>query len=781
MTPVDLEGPRCGHGTRQHTLMILPLVKVNLGSNMNDAIIRTLADTPTDRAGGKAAGLRRLIEAQLPVPPTYCLCTDVYRHALNEQRFPPRDIATVDARKASATLIKHLRSWQPTGQTRKHLGQVVALLGQPLIARSSATCEDRPGRSYAGIFESIAQVCTTQQLIAATIRCWESLWHTVAWAVLSQYDSWPGEHAMAVVVQPQLCAHVAGLARSRAFHCPTQMQIEAVVGQAGKLNAGEVDPESIALPRAGRIDRNLGSLSSATLSKLRDLVLTSEKAFDGPVEVEWLVDNAGKLWVLQARLTRTTIQWQQSNAVLESVWPGTWRWDREHNPQALSPAHESLIGLVDAASDISRLRVHRGYLYEKQQTAPLSAPPDPRDARLQNSAARLAQLDNILARSQKLLHTWGDEGIDPASYIQQAVTVFVDFCHVYSASASLGKPSALDQLVALLAQKLPVEQALETAICSSLGGVHTLLKSMRQLRQLAAHDKRCGQWLKGEYPESPPAIKAFIEQFGALSPVWDVASATFGESPQQLRTWLQHVTQTPVTPPGSIKRSTSCSAYEKQLIRHAQAERIAREEDDLRFAHAMLCMRRTLLHAGHLLYARGQLRDANDVFGLDVGRVRHGCASDENLTSVAQMGLQRWQQNRRYTPPPLLVDGRPQWPGSQHPTACLRGHGVGGTATGSVLLADHPENLVGQDLSGCVLVCPTLIPSLAIVMPQLAALVTDHGSVLAHGALLAREFGIPAVVGTQRASRSLTHGQAVWVDGERGLVCIVPTGRNVVQ
>jgi pyruvate,water dikinase len=72
-----------------------------------------------------------------------------------------------------------------------------------------------------------------------------------------------------------------------------------------------------------------------------------------------------------------------------------------------------------------------------------------------------------------------------------------------------------------------------------------------------------------------------------------------------------------------------------------------------------------------------------------------------------------------------------------------------------------------------VLVCPITSPAWAAVLPLAGALVTDHGGVLSHPAVIAREFGIPAVVATGHATRLIPDGATVEVDGDAGVVRIV--------
>jgi pyruvate,water dikinase len=74
--------------------------------------------------------------------------------------------------------------------------------------------------------------------------------------------------------------------------------------------------------------------------------------------------------------------------------------------------------------------------------------------------------------------------------------------------------------------------------------------------------------------------------------------------------------------------------------------------------------------------------------------------------------------------------------------------------------------------TGEVLVCPTTHSSWTVVFGHIGALVTDGGGMLAHPAIVAREFDIPAVLATGRATSSLRDGQIVTVDGSAGRVRI---------
>ena len=93
----------------------------------------------------------------------------------------------------------------------------------------------------------------------------------------------------------------------------------------------------------------------------------------------------------------------------------------------------------------------------------------------------------------------------------------------------------------------------------------------------------------------------------------------------------------------------------------------------------------------------------------------------------------------------------------------------GGYAEGPVRVILSPEAL-GQVRSGDVLVVPVIDPGMAPLMGLAAALVVEMGGMLSHGAIIAREYGIPAVANVRQATRLLKEGERVAVDAGKGEV-----------
>jgi pyruvate,water dikinase len=74
---------------------------------------------------------------------------------------------------------------------------------------------------------------------------------------------------------------------------------------------------------------------------------------------------------------------------------------------------------------------------------------------------------------------------------------------------------------------------------------------------------------------------------------------------------------------------------------------------------------------------------------------------------------------------------------------------------------------------GEILVCGSTSPAWAAIFPKIKATVTDVGGVMSHAAIVCREYGLPAVVGTGRATSQIRTGQTIKVDGTAGVVTLV--------
>ena len=92
-----------------------------------------------------------------------------------------------------------------------------------------------------------------------------------------------------------------------------------------------------------------------------------------------------------------------------------------------------------------------------------------------------------------------------------------------------------------------------------------------------------------------------------------------------------------------------------------------------------------------------------------------------------------------------------------------------GMVTGPASLIKSPAEF-DQMRRGSILVCPMTNPAWTPLFAHAIGLVTDMGGILGHGSIVAREYGIPAVVGTGTITRRVKHGQMLSIDGNSGTV-----------
>jgi pyruvate,water dikinase len=95
-----------------------------------------------------------------------------------------------------------------------------------------------------------------------------------------------------------------------------------------------------------------------------------------------------------------------------------------------------------------------------------------------------------------------------------------------------------------------------------------------------------------------------------------------------------------------------------------------------------------------------------------------------------------------------------------------------GQVTGTARVLHGPADF-GQMQPGDVLVASLTTPAWTPLFAMASAVVTDIGGPLSHGSIVAREYGIPAVLGTMVATERIRSGQTVRVDGDRGTVTLL--------
>ncbi|MEV0757725.1 PEP/pyruvate-binding domain-containing protein [Streptosporangium sp. NPDC050280] len=195
---------------------------------------------------------------------------------------------------------------------------------------------------------------------------------------------------------------------------------------------------------------------------------------------------------------------------------------------------------------------------------------------------------------------------------------------------------------------------------------------------------------------------------------------------------------------------------------------------------ALAAMRAELLAVGVELAARELLADADDVFFLTFrearGALDTASPGEAARPAPAELVARRREEaarelRRRHVPRVLLSDGtEPEAVGVPAPVdGALTGTPASaGTVTGVARVVLDP---VGAHLEpGEILVCPSTDPGWTPLFLTAGGLVMEMGGANSHGAVVAREYGIPAVVGVRGATEHIVTGQEITVDGASGVV-----------
>ncbi|HUG95786.1 MAG TPA: PEP-utilizing enzyme, partial [Pleomorphomonadaceae bacterium] len=220
----------------------------------------------------------------------------------------------------------------------------------------------------------------------------------------------------------------------------------------------------------------------------------------------------------------------------------------------------------------------------------------------------------------------------------------------------------------------------------------------------------------------------------------------------------------------------------QRLLADAQHLVPIREEQTGELTIAWPVMRRAVLRIGEALAEREVIREPDDVFFLTRTEALAALEGTSQPATVDVAGRRAIREEQARLVPPLTVgslnrqlkawwDSQPrQFGAKRSETAIVSGAPASpGRASGPVRVIRGPDEF-DQLKPGEILVAPLTAPAWTPLFSRAAAVVTDVGSVAAHASIIAREYGIPAVVGCGDATARLRTGMRVTVDGSAGTV-----------
>ncbi|MBT9583907.1 hypothetical protein IV102_11235 [bacterium] len=697
----------------------------------------------TVQAGGKAYGLARLLEAGFRVPEGFC----VYAHSDQHQI---------------------VAAWKE-------------LQAQRVAVRSSSQQEDAHTQSCAGQFETVLDVSEEGELLRAVQRIRSSL-------------------TGSVIVQPMVNARVAGVVFTRdPTTAETCARVEAAPGRGDAVVSGHVRPAAWRCHRDNSLQLLDGPacLSDAEVLSVLQVSRRIQALLGGELDLEFAFAEDDQPWILQARpitasrdLREQLRQSEMARAAALSH-PGGTVWSRHNLAETLPtplPMTWSIVRrMLSLRGAYGRLYRDLGYdpdpslqeqgvldlicgrpytnlsraagLYFKD--FPFVAPLEAIRAHPQLAASPVPQVDLKWAGPgfwRRLPITiWK---MFKAQYILENARL--TFAHRFTqqiAPAYLARVRtwSLENLSTL--DETALRQRLDTVVGAVVDdfAADSLKASAFAAQALARHGNRPVPAARPQAEADQAALlqaaargqldlAQLLEAIGHRGPAeMELAEPRWNEIPERLQAEVAQVKlrpDPPKTQKSDLKRWLSLRETARHWLMLGWAE-----------------IRRTLLALDRRLGLQG------GIFWLQ---------QEELARPDLELVAQRRQHHRillSLACPVVLFSDDLEAIG-RAPQAASQG-GLSGTplswgsAEGPALVVGHVDE-IPPDAHGYVLVCPSTDPGYTMAMTRCVALVVETGGALSHGAIVARELGLPAVANIP--IHTLTTGQSLRVDGHSGLV-----------
>jgi phosphohistidine swiveling domain-containing protein len=690
-----------------------------------------ISDEDRDQVGGKAYSLARLSEHNLRIPRTYCIPIEAYKLFVNQNGLAER--IHLELHRKDLADMRWEEMWDASQRIRNLFLKTPlpkALAGPlreaisgtfqdtPVAVRSSALGEDTAHASYAGIHESYLNVRGPAAILRHVRMVWASLWSDAALLYRNELGLDLETGVMAVVVQEFIPGRVSGIVFSRNPMDPTQGVIEAVSGLNQGLVEGKVEPDRWVWSRSEPLNMtyhpsSAGNppLTSHQLEAVRALSEKTERIFGAPQDTEWTYRKR-TLFGLQSRPITTAVPTPEQK---NKAWNLSLRRSFDNLKTLRSRIEETIIPEMARETEaLSRAALTR-----------LSD----------------AELTSEIKRRESVFKKWKD------IYWE----VFIPFAHGFRLFGQVYND--------LLNPDDPYE----------------FIELLRPKRMESLERNRMLERMAKLLPEALPKRKA------RLSTIWSALPTEF------LTLWDAYHNLYANLPGTDAQNSVYRDRFLEFLMRykghHSRKRRtLSRNRSQLedRYLRAFSISNREsaseLLELARFSY---RLRDDDNVY---LGRIEQQL---HRALAIAQTRLQKkWRglsfplplddvlhalQDPEYSPKSPSSSAAVEIKAKAKPRQ-IKGQPAGtGLASGKARVV-HDQRDLFAFRKGEVLVCDAIEPNMTFVVPLAAAIVERRGGMLIHGAIIAREYGIPCVTGIPDITSLVTNGEHLTVDGYLGIV-----------
>ncbi|MGM3307576.1 glycerol-3-phosphate acyltransferase [Anabaena sp. WFMT] len=684
----------------------------------------------------------------------------------------------------------------------------------PLVVRSSAIGEDSEQASAAGQYTTVLNVTTQQELEQAIAQVQASYNHPSA--VQYRRDRSAKDAAMAILIQPQVQSVFSGVAFSRD---PIAQQgdaviIEALSGSPEQVVSGKVTPEQYRVFVVGEEKlsclqfEGTGKIPQPLIKQVAYLARRLENRYHGiPQDVEWSYDGQ-TLWVLQARPITTLLPiWTRKIAaevIPGVIHPLTWSINLPLTCGMWGEIFTIVLGDRTRELDFSKmatLHYSRAYFnasFLGEVFLEMGLPPESLDFLTRGAKMSKPPLastwENLPGLTKLLQREMNLETEFKQDYRQKFIPGLTRLANELIDKLSPHQLlTRVDLILDLLNQGTyysilsPLSAAIRQAISSVKDeqidhSITPEVASLRSLSLLAADAKEILQDFDPERvfeqlaqtPQGEKILYDFeeiLQDYGYLSEVGtDISVPTWREQPQLvqklfvqlMRSELPHQDESQKRQQGFVQRRVDLKGRVTEVYSRLLAE-----------------LRWTFLALEKIWLETGLLKQTGDIFFLKLGEIRRLEANADvelrnRLLQLLENRRSQFLQDSQITEIPPLVYGY----NPPHPIASpidtsdniLLGIPASqGQAEGRVMVLRNLQE-VGEINKGTILVVPYTDSGWAPFLVRAGGVIAEAGGKLSHGAIVAREYGIPAVMDVRGATYLLQDGQQVKIDGSKGIV-----------
>ncbi|BAY11815.1 glycerol-3-phosphate acyltransferase [Calothrix sp. NIES-2098] len=692
----------------------------------------------------------------------------------------------------------------------------------PLVVRSSAIGEDSEQASAAGQYETVLNVTSEQQLKEAIAQVRAS--YDQPAAVQYRRDRGLPDQAMAVLIQQQVQSVYSGVAFSRD---PITQQgdaivIEALPGSASQVVSGRVTPEqyrafvvetenfsSVQLEGTGRVPQ-------ALIKQVALLTRRLEKRYHGiPQDIEWSYDGQ-TLWVLQARPITTLLPiWTRKIAaevIPGVIHPLTWSVNR---PLTCGVWGEIFtVGLGDRVlgldfTETATLHYSRAYFNASllgQIFLRMGLPPESLEFLTRGDRFTkpplLSTLRNIPGLLRLVRREMDLETEFKRDYREKFIPVLSQLAHEPVQEL---EPSQLLARIDMILEALrlatyysifaPLSAAIRQGIFRVKDGQidNSVAPEVAVLRSLSALAQNAKQVLPEFEPEkvfeqletTPEGqnvlydFNELLQDYGYLSEVGtDIAVPTWKEDPEyvkQLFVQLMQGNEPPTDGVDPINQVFSGKRKRGNVQRRVDLKGRVTEV----YSRLLAELRWSFVALEQIWLKSSFLKQTGDIFFLELDEIGSLVAAADaefssQLEKLVQNRRSQFEQDSEINQVPLLVYGHtpphPLTPSPLYSDQVLQGIPAShGQAEGQVRVLRNLKN-IPEINKETILVVPYTDSAWAPLLVRAGGLIAEAGGRLSHGAIVAREYGIPAVMDVRGATWLMQDGQRVRIDGSRGIV-----------